>query len=661
MRWLRSVVAVLPLLFGATLAASEPLQFPNPARVLLEHAVKPINPTLETRQGGNPSWTILVYLHADHNLWGLALRDLVEMQQVGSKVGFNVVVQIDAPSLRFNGNKLPTFDGGVRALVRQNLGGLPSASAALEVVNRLEIVERLPEVNSDDPRTLAEFISWGVRRYPAQRYGLVLWDHGGQWLGGFGGDASNGEESMSTLQVRQGIQAGMAQVGLRTWDFLGFDTCLMGGAELLFEYGDLTRLYIASPELDFGDGWAYTHTLEYLSTNPATDLVSFARAEVAALDAQQSRVEERAHAAYDPARIPELREAIDDFVNVVVQSGDRASLLNARSKVTEYAFDPEAPNDPTLYVDLGQFAQLVAQNTRDAGVARAANALVSAVNRVVIAKSIGSRKTGALGLSAFLLNDPKIKLRDNIRRVYENDLTMGQRSQWKNFLRFWEGQVVTTVQPLNVRVTETINLRDPSDREPASVSFAVTGNANRSYGELAQVQGRVDLKVYGHLYLQPANGNGQFTYDWDGRWYEIRGSSNTSDFFNGFFQQPGDPLLYANATYTPPNASQGIPVIIVADLRTNSVIQALDNSGLSPRGTTLEPSGTLRFNFSVRDQVSDETTLEPTGRFVTIPREGITGLRLQRQRVPVGEYVLIFGARDVAGNIRTGFAPVEIR
>ncbi|NJK46603.1 MAG: hypothetical protein HC933_22245 [Pleurocapsa sp. SU_196_0] len=102
-------------------------------------------------------------------------------------------------------------------------------------------------------------------------------------------------------------------------------------------------------------------------------------------------------------------------------------------------------------------------------------------------------------------------------------------------------------------------------------------------------------------------------------------------------------------------------MIVVADLRTGVVTQVLDNSGLSPRGTTLEPNGTLRFQFAVRDQVTDETILEPTGRAVTVPRNGIGGLRIQRQRVPVGEYVLIFGARDVAGNLRTGFAPVEIR
>ncbi|NJK46602.1 MAG: hypothetical protein HC933_22240, partial [Pleurocapsa sp. SU_196_0] len=327
-------------------------------------------------------------------------------------------------------------------------------------------------------------------------------------------------------------------------------TCLMGGIELLYEYGDLTRLYIASPETDFGEGWSYAPTLAYLSANPGADLYSFARAEVAALDDQQNGETERAHAAYDPSRLPELSAALDGFVEAVVQGGDRAALLNARSKVTEYAFDAENPNDPTLLIDLGQFAQQVAQTTRDSSVAAAANALVGAVNRIVIAKSLGSAKRAALGLSVYMPNDPKSRLAGALKNAYERALVMSPRSQWKTFLRFWEGEVVSSVQPLGVRITETLNLRDPSDRDPASISFAVNGSANRTYGELAQVQGRRDLKVFGHLYLQPASGNGQFTYDWDGRWYEIS-AGTSSDFFTGFFQQPGDQLMYANAVYTP--------------------------------------------------------------------------------------------------------------
>ena len=43
----------------------------------------------------------------------------------------------------------------------------------------------------DNADTLIDFINWGITKYPAKRYGLVLWDHGGQWTG-YGGDSQNG-------------------------------------------------------------------------------------------------------------------------------------------------------------------------------------------------------------------------------------------------------------------------------------------------------------------------------------------------------------------------------------------------------------------------------------------------------------------------------------
>jgi hypothetical protein len=35
------------------------------------------------------------------------------------------------------------------------------------------------KVNMGDPGTLASFISFGLANYPADKYGLIMWDHGG--------------------------------------------------------------------------------------------------------------------------------------------------------------------------------------------------------------------------------------------------------------------------------------------------------------------------------------------------------------------------------------------------------------------------------------------------------------------------------------------------
>ena len=44
----------------------------------------------------------------------------------------------------------------------------------------------------------------------------------------------------------------------------------MGGAEQLVDFHDLCDIYIANPEIDYGDGWDYASTMAYLRSNPTT-------------------------------------------------------------------------------------------------------------------------------------------------------------------------------------------------------------------------------------------------------------------------------------------------------------------------------------------------------------------------------------------------------
>ena len=39
-----------------------------------------------------------------------------------------------------------------------------------------------------DPNTLEAFIKWGAENYPANRMCLILWDHGGGSVSGYGYD-----------------------------------------------------------------------------------------------------------------------------------------------------------------------------------------------------------------------------------------------------------------------------------------------------------------------------------------------------------------------------------------------------------------------------------------------------------------------------------------
>ena len=55
-----------------------------------------------------------------------------------------------------------------------------------------------------DPDTLAGCIQWCAKNYPASRYNLILWDHGGGSISGYGCDekfASAGSMSLAGLET----------------------------------------------------------------------------------------------------------------------------------------------------------------------------------------------------------------------------------------------------------------------------------------------------------------------------------------------------------------------------------------------------------------------------------------------------------------------------
>jgi hypothetical protein len=105
----------------------------------------------------NASWTILVYLAGDNNLDAAGSVDLAEMKKVGSSAEVNIVAQFDRAGAR----------GTTKRYYLRKATTLAS-----------DIVEDLGETNMGDPAVLRGFLQWGVKRYPAQHYMAVLWNHG---------------------------------------------------------------------------------------------------------------------------------------------------------------------------------------------------------------------------------------------------------------------------------------------------------------------------------------------------------------------------------------------------------------------------------------------------------------------------------------------------
>lgn len=126
------------------------------------------------------------------------------------------------------------------------------------------------------PETLKAFINYCVANFPAQKYDLILWDHGGGPSSGFGIDehSDDGPFESTAITFADLIDAFTNNDVTRnggTFDIINFDACLMGNVDCLLAFAPFADYYIASPETIPGYGQEYSGWLDLVGKTPDID------------------------------------------------------------------------------------------------------------------------------------------------------------------------------------------------------------------------------------------------------------------------------------------------------------------------------------------------------------------------------------------------------
>ncbi len=135
-----------------------------------------------------------------------------------------------------------------------------------QFLNSYELLDTLPLRSMSDPETLADFIRWGAREYPAKKYALVLWDHGGGAKSGLFIDELLGGEIMYLSKLKQALADG----GVRL-ETLVLDACMMASIETAWNVKDYANWLVASEEVVPGKGTAAGGWLQALINDPGMD------------------------------------------------------------------------------------------------------------------------------------------------------------------------------------------------------------------------------------------------------------------------------------------------------------------------------------------------------------------------------------------------------
>ncbi|MCL2203094.1 MAG: clostripain-related cysteine peptidase [Defluviitaleaceae bacterium] len=199
-------------------------------------------------------YTIMIYMNGSdlESDFGAATDDLVEILDAGLDSRNAHVVILTGGTKRWMNDAIPEGECVIWEMVD----------------GHLYEVESMGERNMGHPDTLRDFIYFGLKHFPAEKVGLILWDHGGGSIAGFGHDERFVEGTLTLPDMYKAF----SEAGLRDQklEFLGFDACLMGTVEMAVLASDFARVMIASEDLEPGDGWDYAF-LGVLNENPHMD------------------------------------------------------------------------------------------------------------------------------------------------------------------------------------------------------------------------------------------------------------------------------------------------------------------------------------------------------------------------------------------------------
>ena len=335
------------------------------------------------------SWTVMVYMIGDTDLEPYALDDIAEMASVGSTDEVDIVALVDR-SPDYSSDPAVDLDDW-------------EDTVAFEVQqDHLEVVDEPGELNMGDPATLADFIADTAAEYPAEHYGLVLWDHGAGWPG-MGPDETDGLDVLDLAEMDEALTDGLDRAGIDSLDLIGFDACLMSTYEVASVMSSHADYMLASQELEPGHGWNYQE-LAVLADDPDSGPTEFASALIQGYADQAEEWGTGADitlALLDLGAVAGLQDAVTELAGVYEADPDGLGpeLATAQSDVLEFGRNPD-PDLATNQIDLGGYVQNLAE-TGGPEVAAAAAAVAASLSALVLEETTGPATESASGLSIY--------------------------------------------------------------------------------------------------------------------------------------------------------------------------------------------------------------------------------------------------------------------
>ena len=196
------------------------------ASVASSNKINNSNIKTNNQDGNYKQWTIMIFYASDNDLHGQMTKSIGWLDYNGYNNDIKIVAQLDS-------NGVERYD---------------------ITENGAEIVETLAESSTGDKQTIIDFVLWAKNLYPANRYCLVLADHGVGWQNGFlrdDTDKINGKpDYLSMLEFKDCMNTIKKDIlGNNKLDLLVLDACQMNMIEVIYQIRGTAKVCLAAPGL----------------------------------------------------------------------------------------------------------------------------------------------------------------------------------------------------------------------------------------------------------------------------------------------------------------------------------------------------------------------------------------------------------------------------
>ncbi len=622
-------------------------------------------------------WTVLVYMGADNNLEDGLINDLDEFERAGgSTPDVRILALLDRTPDYDNSNG----DWTNTALFEPG----PDRSKDAQFVYPPTIDTRplgdIGEVDTSYPGNLLDFIVWGIKSYPAQHYAVILNDHGGAWYGTVQ-DETTGHGLLSIPGLSQTFDAALKNTGVKKFDLLINDACLMSGIE---HYAAMSRYFdfaIGSPEITLNPSFDMTLLTQLLNKNPNMDIGQLGKQitdkyleDMQSISADTEPV--LGANVTDLQQFENVTDALNQFTEVV-NGNPRAyvSLLGqARANTYAYSFFlPEDQYGPPTNIDIGDFMRRVSAGTKDKQLKNAADNVDIALDSIRIYGTAGNQLSKYT--SYYNIYFPQRSTDFDPGYIEQSPL-----QDWALMLRTFYGgaspqsrafrgpQGSAALAPSSIPVVNITNIypeEATSIALPITISMEVTGR-NISQGKFTvdkiQADGtavrletsRIITKVVIDNVTQEVNqwnpGVDDSDFTWDALVPSVTDGKTTS--FEQVVTSEGVSSLAGRFQY--PGSQDWVDVTLMFNDDGGVANVVSNNAGSNALASVrVEAGGVFQTYKSV--VTPDGRVLQQEGTAFTWPEEGITW---DYAPAPTGTYNLGFLIESVGGT--TGFSSAKV-